>query len=94
MLGLAVPADKQAMVGYGTYAKVMDVLEQAVTAKPFIAGDRFSAADVYVGSHVGWGRQFGTIEKRSPPFPTIGRVSATARPTGAQPPSTTRQWRR
>ena len=66
----------------------------AVTAKPFIAGDRFSAADVYVGSHVGWGRQFGTIEKRSPPFPTIGRVSATARPTGAQPPSTTRQWRR
>lgn len=93
MLELAVPADKQAMVGYGTYAKGVDVLEQAVTAKPFIAGDRFSAADVWVGSHIGWGLQFGTIEKRSPPFPTIGRVSATARRTSAQPPSTTRPRR-
>ena len=26
--------------------------------------DRFSAADVYVGSHLGFGMQFGTIEKR------------------------------
>jgi glutathione S-transferase len=31
---------------------------------PYIAGDRFTAADVYVGSHLGWGMQFGTIEKR------------------------------
>ncbi|MBV6489358.1 MAG: glutathione S-transferase family protein [Pseudorhodoplanes sp.] len=64
VLGVTVPADKQAMIGYGTYAKVMDALEHAVSATPFVAGERFSAADVYVGSHVGWGLQFGTIEKR------------------------------
>ena len=29
-----------------------------------ILGDRFSAADVYVGSQLGWGMMFGTIDKR------------------------------
>ncbi len=33
-------------------------------AATFIAGDRFSAADVYVGSQIGWGLAFGTIESR------------------------------
>ena len=31
---------------------------------PYLAGDRFTAADLYVGSHLGFGMQFGTIEKR------------------------------
>lgn len=63
-LGLQVPTDKQRMIGYGTYKAVLDTLEQAVKGKTHIAGDRFSAADVYVGAHIGWGLQFGTIEKR------------------------------
>lgn len=63
-LGVDVPADKQMMVGYGTYAHVMDALEKAVSAAPYIAGDSFSAADVYIGSHISWGIQFGTMEKR------------------------------
>jgi glutathione S-transferase len=63
-LGLQVPTDKQRMIGYGTYKAVLDTLEQAVKGKKHIAGDRFSAADVYVGAHIGWGLQFGSIEKR------------------------------
>jgi glutathione S-transferase len=43
----------------------MDALETAVKNREFIAG-RFSAADVYVGSHIGWGMQFGGVEKRKP----------------------------
>jgi glutathione S-transferase len=43
---------------------VMNTLEKAVKGKRYIAGDRFSAADVYVGAHIGWGLQFGSIEKR------------------------------
>jgi len=35
-----------------------------VSGKAYIAGDRFSAADVYVGSQIGWGLQFGSIEDR------------------------------
>jgi glutathione S-transferase len=58
------PAERQSMVGYGNYAAVMDTLEKAVSGRAYIAGDRFSAADVYVGSHINYGLQFGSIEKR------------------------------
>lgn len=64
MLGVEVPADKQMSVGYGSYGLVMDTLEKAVSAAPYIAGDSFTAADVYIGSHISWGIQFGTLEKR------------------------------
>lgn len=63
-LGVQVPRDKQGFVGYGSYEAVMDTLESALSQKPFIAGEDFSAADVYVGAHVGWGLQFGSIERR------------------------------
>jgi glutathione S-transferase len=42
----------------------MNTLENAVSRGEYLLGDRFSAADVYVGSHIGFGLQFGTIEKR------------------------------
>jgi glutathione S-transferase len=63
-LGFVVPADRERMVGYGTYASVMDVIEQAVTAAPYIAGDSFTAADVYCGSQIGWGLQFQSMDRR------------------------------
>ena len=63
-LGFEPPADKQGMVGYGTFGAAMDALERAVGRAGYVAGERFSAADVYVGSHIGWGLRFGSIEKR------------------------------
>jgi glutathione S-transferase len=63
-LGFEVPPGRERMVGYGSYADVMDALELAVRTNPYIAGEKFSAADVYVGSQIGWGLQFGSIEKR------------------------------
>lgn len=79
-LGVEVPEDKRGMVGYGSYGDVMNALEMAVSGGPYLAGDRFSAADVYVGSFLGWGMAFGTIEKR-PAFeryvgPLMGRPAA------------------
>jgi glutathione S-transferase len=62
--GLEVPADKQAMSGYGSIGLVMDTLQQALAGGGYIAGERFSAADVYLGSQIGWGLQFGSIEAR------------------------------
>ena len=61
-LGHVPPEDRQGMVGYGTYELTLNALEQAVSGRSFVAGDRFSAADVYVGAQIGWGMQFGTIE--------------------------------
>ncbi len=63
-LGVEVPADKRGMVGYGSMAQVLDTLEKAVSATPYLAGEAFSAADVYTGSQIGWGLAFGTIEDR------------------------------
>jgi glutathione S-transferase len=63
-LGFEVPKDRGATVGYGPFERMMDTLEAAVSAADFIAGPRFTAADVYVGSQVGWGLQFGTMEER------------------------------
>ncbi|MGQ0531666.1 MAG: glutathione S-transferase family protein [Caulobacteraceae bacterium] len=63
-LGVAVPDDKRGMVGYGSREQVIDVLDKTVSRHDYLAGNRFSAADLYVGAQIGWGMQFGTIEKR------------------------------
>lgn len=63
-MGFGVPTDKQVMAGYGSYNAVIDTLADALASSDYIAGKTFSAADVYLGSHVGWGMQFGTIDKR------------------------------
>jgi glutathione S-transferase len=63
-LGFEPPAERTGMVGYGTFGAAMDTLERALSAGTYVAGERFTAADVYVGSQVGWGLQFGSIEAR------------------------------
>ncbi|MFT4913777.1 MAG: glutathione S-transferase [Brevundimonas sp.] len=63
-LGLLAPADKAMQAGYGSFDSVVDTLETAVAAGPYILGDRFSAADVYVGSQIIWGLMFKTLPER------------------------------
>ncbi len=62
--GFVVPPDKRMMAGYGCYEDAVDALETAVAGKTYVAGDRFSAADVIVGSQIGWGLMFGSIPDR------------------------------
>ena len=62
--GLEVPRERERSIGCGRYDTVMDALSLAVTHHPYIAGDTFTAADVYVGAHISWGLQFGTLEPR------------------------------
>jgi glutathione S-transferase len=64
VLGFVVPEGRERMVGYGSYNDAMNALEAAVSQGDYLVGDRFTAADVYVGSHIGFGLQFGTFEKR------------------------------
>jgi glutathione S-transferase len=63
-LGFVVPADRERMIGYGNFGVVMKALEDAVSHGQYLAGDSFTAADLYVGSQLGFGMMFGTIEKR------------------------------
>ena len=62
-LGFEVPPDRERMMGYGNIAQTLDTLEAAVS-RDYLVGDSFTAADLYVGSHIGFGMMFGTLEKR------------------------------
>lgn len=71
------PTDQQGrMAGYGNYDLAVDVLEKAVSTHPYIAGERFTAADVYIGSQVGWGLAFGTLPKRAAFEDYLGRLTS------------------
>jgi glutathione S-transferase len=63
--GFVPAADKEMMFGYGNYDRTVDALEGAVTGRDYICGNRFTGADLYVGSQVLWGVQFGSLPKRS-----------------------------
>lgn len=61
-LGLLAPPEKAGTVGYGSFEQMLETLETAASGSvPWLLGERFSAADVYVGSQIAWGLQFGTL---------------------------------
>ena len=64
ILGARVSPEQKRQVGWGDAADLMNGLESALKGRDFILDDQFSAADVYFGSHIGWGMQFGLVEKR------------------------------
>lgn len=71
-----VPAPEQEFfLGYGSYDRTVDELERAIQARPFIAGDRFTAADVYIGSHVGWGLGLQTLPPREAFLAYAGKLT-------------------
>ena len=73
-LGVTPTDDQQRMAGYGHFDLTVDVLEKAVSANPYIAGESFSAADVYAGSQVAWGVMFGSLPKRAAFEDYLGRI--------------------
>jgi glutathione S-transferase len=62
--GFVVPSERERSIGYGSLERVMKALEDAVSTADYLAGDKFTVADVYAGSQIGFGLMFGTIDKR------------------------------
>ena len=56
--------ERQRMIGYGNYDLAIGTLEKALAGKTYIAGDRFTAADLYVGANVNFMLQFNLLEPR------------------------------
>ena len=56
--------EKQRMFGYGNYDLAIDTLEKALTGRPYIAADRFTAADLFVGANVNFMLQFKLLEPK------------------------------
>lgn len=63
-LGFVVPPDRRRAIGYGSLEDVVATLDGHFSQSPYAAGDRFTAADVYLGSQIGWGAQFGMMPMR------------------------------
>ena len=71
------PAPEQArMFGYGSYDKVVSVLDELFSLRNYVCGDRFTAADVYVGSAILWGTQFGSLPQRDSFASYVERLKA------------------
>ncbi len=50
--------------GFGNYDRTIGALDWWFSSHDYVCGARFTMADVYVGSAVDWGMQFGTIPTR------------------------------
>ena len=47
------------MAGWGSFERTMKTLEGFLKGRTWVCGERFTMADVYVGSSVDWGLNFG-----------------------------------
>ena len=74
--GFVVPQERERMMGYGRFDHVIDTLEGVVSRAEFVVGDSFTAADVYLRSGIGFGMQFGAIEKRPAFVDFVARMTA------------------
>lgn len=63
-MGWTVAPEREMMAGFGTYERTVDALERMLEDHEYVCGDRFTMADVYVGSQVDWGLTFKTIPSR------------------------------
>jgi len=60
-MGFVPPPESAQRAPWGTLDRVIDTLDATLAEQDWLAGDRFSAADIYLGSLVDWGVRFGTL---------------------------------
>ena len=67
---------RRAMLGYGDFDTVMNVLARAVEKGPWLMGEQFTAADVVIGSNIRWGTIFKLIPERKEFLDYSARIAA------------------
>ena len=60
-LGFEPNAEQQGTAGWGSLERTVTTLDGHFSQNDYVCGKRFTMADVYVGSQVEWGINFGTI---------------------------------
>jgi len=63
-MGWQVPPDRERMFGYGNFEKAIAAVDELFSLRDYVCGDRFTAADVYVGSQIMFPMQFGMLPER------------------------------
>jgi glutathione S-transferase len=67
--------ERTGAIGYGTYEDTLSALEKAISPGPYILGSHFSAADVFIGSQLGFGMMTKTLESRPSFAAYLGRLT-------------------
>jgi glutathione S-transferase len=66
---------EKSSMGYGSYEDTLQVLETQLTRGPFLLGDTFSAADVYLSSQLSWGLMTKALDTRAAFVQYVARCS-------------------
>lgn len=69
---------QEAMAGWGSFERTMNTLDAFLSTTTWICGERFTMADVYVGSAVDWGLNFGILPPRESFVAYAERIQARA----------------
>jgi glutathione S-transferase len=63
-MGWQVPPERERMFGYGNFDKAIAAIDEMLSLRDYVCGNRFTAADVYVGSQIMFPLQFGMLPER------------------------------
>jgi glutathione S-transferase len=63
-MGWVPTPERERMFGYGNFDKVVSVLDELLSLRDYVCGDRFTAADVYLGSQIMFPMQFGMLPEK------------------------------
>ena len=71
------PVSNRGALGYGSYEDVLATLKGALSPGPYLLGERFTAADLYLGALLGFAIQFGAKDVAAEPVFAgyVGRVT-------------------
>ena len=63
-MGWVPTPERERMFGYGNFEKAVAAVDALLSSRDYVCGDRFTAADVYVGSQIMFPLQFGMLPER------------------------------
>jgi glutathione S-transferase len=63
-MGWTPTPERERMFGYGNFDRVVSVLDELFSLRDYVCGDRFTAADIYLGSQIMFPMQFGMLPDR------------------------------
>lgn len=63
-MGWVPTPERERMFGYGNFDRAIAVTDEMLSLRDYVCGDRFTAADVYVGSQIMFPMQFGILPEK------------------------------
>jgi glutathione S-transferase len=68
--------EQEVLAGWGSLERTVATLDQFLTSRTWVCGDRFTMADVYLGSSLDWGLTFGILPPKESLVAYAERIQA------------------